>query len=56
MLSHKSFKQISHIFLDKCGIDDDEFATVLEGMQKMTTLEILNYKNNVFGVNSLLAI
>jgi hypothetical protein len=44
------------IFLEKCGIDDDEFSELLDGMMQILRLEKIYYKSNVFGPMSLEAL
>jgi hypothetical protein len=41
------------IFFEKCGIDDDEFSELLNGMMQILKLEKIYYKSNVFGPMSL---
>ena len=44
------------LFLENCGVDDDELATLLVGLQKTREFKRFIYKNNVFQEESLLAL
>ena len=41
------------MFLENCGVDDEEFSAMLEGLAKNKDFERLFYKSNVFGEDSL---
>ena len=44
------------VYLDNCGIDDEEFSLLIEGFCALQGLRLLFYKENVFGQASLDAI
>lgn len=44
---------INRIIFDNCGIDDTEFASILEGIQKLQDFKKIIYKYNVFEGMSL---
>ena len=47
---------INRVLFDNCGIDDEEFAAILEGLNKLEDFKSITYKQNVFDQNSLDAI
>lgn len=48
--------QVDVVYLDNCGIDDEEFSSLLGGFVHLETLRLLFYKENMFSHNSLRAI
>lgn len=48
--------EVEIIYLDNCGVDDEEFSSLLEGFYKQKCLRLLYYKENVLGENSMRAI
>ena len=44
------------MYLNNCGVDDEELATMLEGLGKAKDFTKLYYKQNVFGEESLEAL
>jgi len=47
---------INSVYLDNCGVDDEELGLFLDGMTKMPDFRKFVYKNNVFLESSLEAI
>ena len=48
--------QLNRIILENCGIDDDEFAAMLEGIKQLKDFKKIIYKRNTFHKKSVLAI
>ena len=48
--------EVEVVYLDNCGIDDEEFSYLLNGFIKLEKLKLLYYKENIFGQLSLDAI
>ena len=48
--------QVDVVYLDNCGIDDEEFSSLLGGFFHLEKLRLLFYKENIFSDNSLTAI
>ena len=44
------------VYLDNCGIDDEEMSSLLNGFCHLDRLRYLLYKENIFGPESLQAI
>jgi hypothetical protein len=47
---------IEGVLLDNCGVGDDEFASILEGMALLNSFKSIIYKQNHFDELSLEAI
>jgi hypothetical protein len=47
---------INRIYFDNCGIDDQEFASILSGLAQLSDFKSIIYKRNVFDEDSLKAI
>jgi Ran GTPase-activating protein (RanGAP) involved in mRNA processing and transport len=45
--------KVNKIVFDNCGIDDEEFATILKGLQKLNDFKKIIYRYNVFDQLSL---
>jgi hypothetical protein len=45
--------KVNVVYLDNCGIDDDEFTDLLDGLLSLKSLRMLFYKESVFGDNAL---
>ena len=48
--------EVEIIYLDNCGVDDEEFSSLLEGFYKQKFLRLLYYKENVLGENAMRSI
>ena len=44
---------VNIIYLDNCGIDDEEFSSLLQGFYYLHQIKLLFYKDNIFGAESL---
>lgn len=44
------------VYLDNCGVDDEEFSSLLSGFCALEKLQMLYYKENIFGPLALEAI
>ena len=44
---------INRIIFDNCGIDDEEFAEILNGINKLKDFKKIIYRHNIFQLNSL---
>lgn len=44
------------VYLDNCGVDDEEFSSLLKGFCALEQLQLLYYKENIFGPQALEAI
>ena len=42
-------KLVNRVFLSNCGIDDGEFASILDGLIDLRDFKSIIYKNNQFG-------
>lgn len=49
VLNHKSMKDLLVVYLDRCNINDNEFALLLAGFTKINCLRTLVYKENKIG-------
>lgn len=49
-------KSINRVSFDNCGIDDREFAAILQGLDKLSDFKSITYKRNIFDALSLEAI
>ncbi len=49
-------KSINRVYFDNCGIDDEEFASILGGLAQLKDFKSIIYKRNVFDENSLEAL
>ena len=49
-------KSINRVMFDNCGIDDREFAAILQGLDKLQDFKSIIYKRNIFDELSLEAI
>ena len=47
---------INRVFLNNCGVDDEEFASILEGVERLRDFKSIVYKANIFGEKSLLSL
>ena len=45
--------KFNRLILDNCGVDDSEFATILNGLKSMTDFKKIIYRYNVFHKESL---
>ena len=44
------------MYLDNCGVDDEEFASLLQGFFYLTRLQLLYYKENILDQNSMISL
>lgn len=49
-------KSVNRVLFDNCRIDDQNFATILKGLQNMPDVKSIIYKRDVFDEHSLEAI
>ena len=53
----EAFKKFfNRLIFDNCGIDDEEFATIISGIKAMHEFKKIVYRHNSFGKNSLMEI
>jgi len=46
-------KSINRVLFDNCGIDDEEFAAILQGLAKLNDFKSIIYKQNTFNEMSM---
>ena len=44
---------VNRVLFNNCGIDGDEFASILEGLQKLKDVKSIIYKMNEINQNSI---
>ena len=47
-------RYVNRVYFNNCGIDDQEFASILEGLNNLKDFKAIIYKANMFGEKSLL--